>query len=182
MNQTLRFFRVQAVFFCVAVSLIPQFSFTARSSAATSAVNLTSPANGSTVSGSATISAAVSSAVLRVNFYIDGAYLTSGPPYILDWNSTKVTNSRHRISVTAYGADNAVLGSSSVTINVMNGWMANHIYAAGTVLHPSFNNPGGYLFQAAGVCTSGFSQPIWPQMLRFTVIDNTCAWTNVRTP
>jgi Right handed beta helix region/Bacterial Ig domain len=72
------------------------------------------------VSGSVTISSAVTTQVSWVNFYIDGAYLTSSPPYILNWNSRTVSNGIHTISATAYARNNSSIGSSSVSINVIN--------------------------------------------------------------
>jgi hypothetical protein len=84
-------------------------------------VTLTAPINGSTVSGSVTIVSTVSNQVSWTNIYIDGGYLTSSPPYTLAWDSTSVGNGSHTVSVTAYGGNNAVVGSSSVTVNVNNG-------------------------------------------------------------
>jgi hypothetical protein len=92
----------------------------AATRAAASAVNMTAPANGSSVSGTVMIVSAVSDGVVWVNFYIDGSYLVSSPPYIINWDSNTVANGRHTISVIAFGANNTPLGSSSVTVRVYN--------------------------------------------------------------
>jgi hypothetical protein len=86
----------------------------------TSTVKITSPANGTNVSGTVTITAQASSAVQWVNFYIDGAYYNSGPPYSVSWNSASVTNGQHTISVRAYASGGSQIGSDSVTVNVNN--------------------------------------------------------------
>jgi hypothetical protein len=78
------------------------------------------PTPRSTVSGSAPIVIAISTAVSSVSVYIDGVYLASGPPLIIDWNSKTVTDGQHKISVTGYGPNNAVVGASSVIVNVNN--------------------------------------------------------------
>ena len=57
------------------------------SSRAGNTVSVTMPTARSTVSGSAPIVIAISTAVSSVSVYIDGVYLTSGPPLIIDWNS-----------------------------------------------------------------------------------------------
>jgi hypothetical protein len=87
---------------------------------AATTVSIISPVTGSSVSGSAPIAIATSTAVLSVNVYIDGIYLASGPPLIIDWNSNSVSNDKHTIGVTAYGGNNAVVGASSVKVNVNN--------------------------------------------------------------
>jgi Bacterial Ig domain len=84
-------------------------------------ITVTAPTKGSNVSGFVTIVSAVSSQVSWANVYIDGGYLTSSPPYTVAWNSTSVGNGGHTITVTAYGRNSAVVGSSSVTVNVNNG-------------------------------------------------------------
>jgi hypothetical protein len=85
-----------------------------------SAVNITAPTNGSSVSGLVTIVSAVSYGVVSVNYYIDGIYLESSPSYMIDWSSNTVANGSHTISVNAFGANNSFLGSSSVTVQVDN--------------------------------------------------------------
>lgn len=84
-------------------------------------ISLTSPADNASVSGTVTIIAKVDSKVVRANVYIDGRYFTSGPPYIIEWQTSSVANGRHIISVTAFGArNNVAIGTASVTVNVDN--------------------------------------------------------------
>jgi hypothetical protein len=111
----------------IVVALLAFSMCSASVAEAAPAITLSSPAASSAVSGSATIACAVNSKVVWVNFYIDGGYLTSAPPFIIDWNSRSVSNGSHTISVTAYGSNNAVLGSSSVTVNVNNGPLGYYV-------------------------------------------------------
>jgi len=61
----------------------------------------------------------VSSAVVWVNFYIDGTYLVSGPPYSISWNSKTVANGAHKISATA-NTNSGVIGNAAVNVTVSN--------------------------------------------------------------
>ncbi|MBV8774672.1 MAG: right-handed parallel beta-helix repeat-containing protein [Deltaproteobacteria bacterium] len=109
----------KCVFFVVSIAMVLLFSSTGSPST-TINVNLTAPTNRSTVSGSITIACAVTTQVVWVNFYIDGTYLASSPPYILNWDSRTVSNGTHTISATAFGRNSAILGTSSVSLNVAN--------------------------------------------------------------
>src|SRR5207244_7183527 len=62
----------------------------------------------------------VSSAVSWTDAYVDGNYLSSGPPFTKRWDSRATRNGRHRISVKAFNAHNQVIGWSSVKVDVMN--------------------------------------------------------------
>lgn len=110
------------------------------------AVTLTSPSNGSTVSGSVNIAAQEGAGVGWVNFYIDGNYLSSGPPLSLSWNSGSVGNGNHSISAKALDSSKNELGLSSVTVNVQNSSVAStsHFYT----LPPGSSLPSG------SACTS----------------------------
>jgi hypothetical protein len=83
-------------------------------------VKITAPTNGSTVSGTVNIAVSVSSSVVWVDVYIDGAYFASSPPYTFSWNSATVANGSHTISVTAFNSSGAI-GQDSVTVTVANG-------------------------------------------------------------
>jgi hypothetical protein len=85
-----------------------------------SAVSITVPANGATVSGNVSIATQVSAAVSWINVYIDGIYLTSSPPYSFTWDSSSVPNGSHSISATAFDSSGTVIGSSLITVNVAN--------------------------------------------------------------
>ena|SRR6266849_4105724 len=84
-------------------------------------LTVTAPTDGSTVSGSVMIAMAVSSAIYRTDLYVDGNYLTSGPPFTTSWDSTSVANGSHTILVNGYSEGGSILpSSSSVTVNVNN--------------------------------------------------------------
>lgn len=93
---------------------------TVDNAASSSAVTITSPSNGSSVSGTATITARTTSSVDWINVYIDGSYFASSPPDTFSWNSTTVSNGSHTISAKAFNASDQQIGSDSVTVNVLN--------------------------------------------------------------
>jgi parallel beta-helix repeat protein len=85
-----------------------------------SAVTISSPTDGASVSGTVGIATQVGPSVVWENVYVDGSYLTSSPPYTFTWNSTTVTNGGHTISAKAFGSGSVLLGSAAVTVNVAN--------------------------------------------------------------
>jgi hypothetical protein len=86
-----------------------------------SAVQITAPSNGATVSGTTTISVIQGSAAAWINVYIDGNYFASTPPLSFSWNTTTVANGSHTVSAQAFNSASAVVGSASVTVTVQNG-------------------------------------------------------------
>ena len=89
-------------------------------------VSLTSPLNGSTVSGPVTLSATATDnvGVASVQFQVDGvnfgAALTgAGPSYSIIWNTTTVGNGNHTIAAVATdtAGNTATTGSITVTVN-----------------------------------------------------------------
>jgi hypothetical protein len=84
-------------------------------------VTITAPANGATVSGTATnITVTFTGSVSWVNFYVDGVYLVSSPPYTQAWNTTTVTNGSHTISVKAFAVGGVLLAAASESVTVAN--------------------------------------------------------------
>ena len=83
-------------------------------------VTITSPSSGATVSGTVSIAVSISS-VSWVNFYVDGSWIASSPPYSVGWDSTGVSNGLHSISVNGYNSSNALVATALSTINVQNG-------------------------------------------------------------
>ena len=85
--------------------------------------SLTAPANGSTVSGTTTLSATASDnvAVDHVNFLVDGSIVgsDSSAPYSISWNSASVADGVHAFSARAFDtADNQGTSSdNSVTVS-----------------------------------------------------------------
>ena len=84
-------------------------------------VSITSPANGAKVSGTVSIVAKVSSPVDWINFYVDGTWVASSPPYTMAWSSTSVANGTHTISINGYNSSNTLVASASTSLNVENG-------------------------------------------------------------
>jgi subtilisin family serine protease len=86
--------------------------------------NITSPSDGSTVSGYVNIVASATDnvAVKYVYFYIDGSWkrTDSSAPYTYYWNSASVSNGNHNIYVRAVDTSNNVGTSPDVTVNVFN--------------------------------------------------------------
>ena len=87
-------------------------------------VSMTSPANGSTVSGTAVVVSASASdnvGVARVEFYRDGGVLLAtdtAAPFSISWTSTTVANGSHTLYVKAYDAAGNMATSSTVSVTV----------------------------------------------------------------
>jgi len=84
-------------------------------------VKITSPSSGATVSGTVSIAVQYSAPVDWLNFYIDGTWIASSPPYTVAWNSTSVANGAHSISVNGYNSSNALVASGAINVTVQNG-------------------------------------------------------------
>ena len=93
----------------------------AQATISTSAVVVTSPTNGSAVSGSVTLSAASQPNVSWLDFYVDGTYLSSSPPYSRSWDSSSVPDGSHVLSVNAYDRSSAQVGTAQAAVVVSNG-------------------------------------------------------------
>jgi hypothetical protein len=79
-----------------------------------------------------------------VNFYINGSYYKSSPPYQVSWSSAKVGDGNHTISVAAFGSNYQLIGMDSVTVKV-----ANNIHFSGGSLLPR-----GALLPSESYCAS----------------------------
>jgi hypothetical protein len=87
---------------------------------------ITSPANGATVSGQVTIATQESTTVSWINVNADGVWFasnspTASRPYSVTWNSTKVANGGHTLSVDSFSSSNNLIGSTAITVAVANG-------------------------------------------------------------
>ncbi len=86
--------------------------------------SITSPANGSDVSGSVniTVSASDNVGVTKVEFLIDGVVVSSdsSSPYAFSWNSVTKANGVHSIGAKAYDAAGNT-ASTAINVNVQNG-------------------------------------------------------------
>ncbi|MBZ4417625.1 PHB depolymerase family esterase [Myxococcus sp. RHSTA-1-4] len=87
-------------------------------------VNVTAPANGATVSGTATVTASASDdvGVARVEFLVDGSVVSTdtAAPYEFAWNSTTVSNGSHTLGARAYDAAGNKATDSDTTVTVSN--------------------------------------------------------------
>src|SRR5438876_1156698 len=90
-------------------------------------VTVTSPASGSTVSGTVPVSASVSIVgsltVSRVDFYRDGNLIgsDSAAPYSVSWNTTSTNNGSHTLTAVATDVLSVQWSSNPVTVTVSNG-------------------------------------------------------------
>jgi YD repeat-containing protein len=86
--------------------------------------SITSPAAGSTVSGTVAISASASDdvGVTKVEFYVDGALRATdtAAPYSASWDTTTATNASHTLTAKAYDAAGNVGTSAAVSVTVSN--------------------------------------------------------------
>jgi hypothetical protein len=88
-------------------------------------VNITVPANGSTVSATVTVTATASDnvGVAGVRFTLDGANLgaeDTSAPYSVTWNTTTAANGSHNLGAVARDAAGNSTGSAVVTVTVNN--------------------------------------------------------------
>jgi YVTN family beta-propeller protein len=88
-------------------------------------VSLTGPANGATVSGTVSLSAAASDnvGVAGVKFLVDGAPVgveDTTSPYGVSWNTTLVSNGTHTLTAVARDAAGNATTSSARTVTVAN--------------------------------------------------------------
>ena len=87
--------------------------------------SITSPANGSTLSG--TVSVAVSASdnvgVTKTEFYINGGLVTTdtASPWSYSWNTANVANGLYTLAAKAYDAAGNCGTSTSLTVTVQNG-------------------------------------------------------------
>ncbi len=94
----------------------------ARSVCLASTVAITSPANGASVSGQVTIVAAVGSGVWWAELLVDGQAVETSPPYSFRWDSNRVSNGTHTLSVSTYAyGGSSPLATASITVVVANG-------------------------------------------------------------
>ena len=138
------------------------------------AVTLTSPTNGSTVSGNVTLTAQVNASVAWIDFEIDGSFFAASPPLSTIWDSTSVADGSHTIEAIAFNNADTQIGTSTATVTV-----ANHISASGgpialrstsiastsaatsslTINAPAGVSPGDVLIAQIAV-TGGSSAPV----------------------
>ncbi len=100
-------------------------SYNVSNSSTPPTVTMTSPLNGSTLSGSVPLAATASSSIgiASVDFTVDGNVVCSDTtsPYTCDWNSTSVPNGVHILYATAHDASSLNGYSPQAIVIVSNG-------------------------------------------------------------
>lgn len=118
-NHALKFAKVAAVY----VAELAKGSLTVSDTTPPS-VSLTAPTSGSTLTGTATLSATASDAsgISKVEFLVDGTLVgtATASPYSYAWNSAGVANGSHGITAKAYDAFGNTATTSAVTVTVSN--------------------------------------------------------------
>ncbi|HLG90997.1 MAG TPA: Ig-like domain-containing protein, partial [Candidatus Saccharimonadales bacterium] len=132
-------------------------------------VQITSPVNNSTVSGSQSVSANVTDdqGVAGVQFKVDGANLGSEDtvaPYGADWNTTAAANGAHTISAVARNTVN-LTATTSVNVDVQNSVTPppppppvdeENLFANGSVETATSGSPDNWLKNSWGTNTAQF--------------------------
>ncbi len=102
----------------------PGYSYSASTDTTRPTISITAPGNGSTQSGTVTITANASDNVMvtKVEFLIDGVVKATDTsnPYSYNWDTTTVSNGSHNLLAKAYDAAGNVGSSSIVTVTVSN--------------------------------------------------------------
>ncbi|KGJ91586.1 Ig-like domain-containing protein [Thalassotalea sp. ND16A] len=148
------------------------------------ALNITSPADGATVSAAVTITATGSdpSGVTQVQFFVDGVLLSTDTvaPYSTSWNTTSVTDGAH--TLTARASDNAGNTGTSTSVNVT----VDNSGPAVNITSPA----GGATVSAAVTITAAASDPSGVTQVQFfvdgvllstdTVVPYSASWNTTR--
>jgi hypothetical protein len=96
---------------------------TVNPAAAGAGITITSPASNSTVSGVVTIMTQEQAPISWMNAFADQRWFVSdgaARPYSVRWDSTKVANGQHSLSVIGYNNANQAISQYSVTVTVAN--------------------------------------------------------------
>ncbi|MHA1227176.1 MAG: Ig-like domain-containing protein [Candidatus Hodarchaeales archaeon] len=109
-------------------------------------VSITSPTDGSTVSGTVTVEASASDdvGVDRVEFFIDGTYKATdtSAPYTYSWDTTAETDGAHTVKAVAYdAAGNNDYDQISVTVDNSGGGTGN-VLTSGETVYSSLSTVG----------------------------------------
>ncbi len=124
-------------------------------------VTMTAPTNGSTVSGTITVSANATDnvSVAQVQFLLDGANLGSAvttSPFSISWDTTTATNGSHTLSAEAWDPSNNVGTATAVNVTVSSTGVSplqdfqNRCAATGVIVCQGFDD------------ASVFTPAVWP--------------------
>ena len=119
-----------------------KFGSTTTADTTAPTVSVNSPANGATLSGTATVScnAADNVGIASVQFQIDGANVGSAvtaAPYSLALNTASYSNGSHTLNAIARDAAGNQTSSTAITINISNGTPADTTSPAVSITAPA---------------------------------------------
>jgi hypothetical protein len=114
---SVRYLAIKAIYISLLVILFSSIGV----SSGWAGVWLSSPASGSTVSGTVTVTLNPDSGTAWSNWYVDGVYQGSTPPTSFPWDTTRVSNGSHSLLATAFDSSGNPTGSSGMTVTVANG-------------------------------------------------------------
>jgi phosphatidylinositol-3-phosphatase len=116
----------------------------------TLSLTVSSPANGSTISGVTPIGTIVSSNVVRVEFYVDNIFRATmlAPPFNYNLDTTTLTNGGHTITVVAY---DAVWNMKIVSVNVV---VSNGTVTQGVTLSVTSPSSGATISGLTAITTA----------------------------
>jgi hypothetical protein len=117
--------------------------------------SITAPAAGSTVSGTATVSANASDdvGVSKVDFYVGGSLIATDTtsPYSISWNTTSLANGSYSLTTRATDAAGNVGTSSAVSVTVSNGTGGTCATTEQLLLNPGFESGSVSWLTSSGV-------------------------------
>ncbi|MBU6996810.1 MAG: hypothetical protein HXS42_04085 [Theionarchaea archaeon] len=84
-------------------------------------VTITNPSNGSTVSGTVSVTTSITGSIDEVKFYIDGTLVSddTSSPFSYSWNTTGYSDGNHTVKADGY-VSGTLADTDSVTVNVDN--------------------------------------------------------------
>ena len=116
---------------------------TIKNDATAPSTTITSPAGGSTVSGTIAVQASATDnvAVTRVELYRNGVLIGTDTlsPYTFSWNTAQIADGSYTLQSKAYDAANNVGVSSLITVNVNN--VNDNVPPAVSISNPMNNVP-----------------------------------------
>ena len=140
-------------------------------------VTITNPSNGSTVSGTVSITTSTTGAIDEVRFYIDGSlkYTDTTSPFSWSWDTTTYSNGSHTIRVDGH-ASGVFKDDDSVSVTVNN---EEYIIITSSTLESTFQDLADWkacFVNGAGVYTttwiySNYSGTDYPMKIRNFIID-----------
>ena len=143
--------------------------------------SITAPADGATVSGTATVTASASDniGVTSVEFYVDGvlAATDNSAPYSYSWNTTTVADGSHSLSSKAYDAAGNSGSSASISVTVDNSVPADTTAPTTSITAPS----GGATVSGTTTVSASASDNVGVTSVEFYV-DGVLAATDTSAP